>query len=655
VTPTGDMYLAEYPVNVEIKHREYKNGYLRFPTRESRCVLISSEQGSELNHHELEIPKPGVDVSIYNTEGEVLEVNPERAIDIVPNDTRMITFVQGGLAPVELRCGNRPIGRVLHERKSITRSLSALVADFGKVGAIHAHTIIPYVQDAPQRVIHWRTPRVFKRCLAVEEEDGEYHWELTGLSSIGLKGVRVRLYNLAEFTDESSPCSTVEVDLPEHVKHTAETPIIDGIMVEVSINSDNCYRFTFHYYRNMFLGLVHIIEMECMTVDGSGWQTLACDEGSGRLSDIRLLFKGYGPEAADSDNPVHRVFWKDLNTIEYGDALSLSISDPVLVKCWLSRTKWLVNYRYPRIVWEKSNFRLKALYRGVTRLAVDNGCESHWWQNAITGLEEHAACAPRTAIITPCLLFGAAYIGAFPRLDESVDPILGEGGLITKSFKEASRVLGIQSGALQYVQSAFDRVDTNFFHAFSSWPKWVSGQDVPLQDFSWSDWSGRLLRFLRRSSFDDIKTEFSLLEPDHYLTCLKKLSERSKNLNEIRVQDNAHWLSPYIADLNQATNILRQVSGKSYDEFWSVFEESNLLIQENEHCSLVENIIKRSCVLAFIYVSVNKGLMTTEEALRILNKNFGSDPNHSETLRFLILGAAPELFAYFFLFFTFTL
>jgi hypothetical protein len=661
VTQSGDMYLEDFPQNLKASGYEYRDGRLEYVTGSKRCAEFSSNQSEAFKDFRLKIPKPGVDVTISNNEGEIMETNPPQAIDILPSDTRIITFTHGGLAPIELRSGDTLIGQVDTERRSLTRSLGALVSNLGKTGSINAHTIIPFIEDAPRRVIHWRTPKVVKHCNAIENEDGEYHWELTGLSSVGLKGIKARLYDVAELTEAATPTNIVEIDLPEHVEHRTETTIIEGLQIEVSMNFNDCYRFIFHYDRHKFLGQIHVLEMDCLIADGSGWQQLACNEGHGRLSDLRLIFKGHKPETTSEDNPVQHVFWNDLNTIGFGHGLDMSIADPEILERWLARARWLVNYRYPKIVWEKYSIRLKAFYRAVTRLAVDNGGTAYWWQNATAGLEEHAARKSQNATIAPCLLFGAAYAGLFPGLDDTVEEELSGDGLITKCLAESSRVMGAQSGALNYVQSAFEsgRVEPNFFGYFSTWQDLLQMKDVPLKGFSLLDWGSKLSAQVRRASFDDIKDEFALLEPDHYVECIRKLSERSHALDSIRSQETSHWLSPYISQLNQiaghTTGILRQVTGKPHEELWESFESSELLLLEEELRGLVTNIIKACCVLASVYASVNKGLISAMKAQKILDLEFGTEPNRAETLRFLIIGTAPELIAYLFLFFTFTL
>jgi len=655
------MHLEDYPTNLKVSGYEYKDGRLKHATSSRQPTEFSSKQSDIYNGFRLKIPKPGVDVVISNNEGEVLETNPTQAIDILPSDTRIITFSHGGLAPIELRSGENLIGLVDMDRKSITRSLGALVSSLGKTGAISAQTIHPLIEDAAKRVIHWRTPKVIKHCQAVENEDGEYHWELTSLSSVGLKGVKARLYELAEFTDSQTDYTSVEIDPPEHIEHTTETSLSDGINVEVSMNFNDCYRFVFHYDRHKFLGQVHVVEMDCLIADGSGWQQLACNEGHGRLSDLRLLFKGHKPETTESANLLHHVFWNDLNTIGFGHDLNLSISEPSILEGWLARARWLVNYRYPKVVWEKYNFRLKAFYRAVTRLTIDNGCESYWWQHSVAGLEEHAARKSQNATIAPCLLFGAAYAGLYPKLEGSTELMLEGDNLITRCFAEASRVIAAQHGALEYVQSAFadERVEPGFLGHFSTWHDLLSMKDVSLKGFSFQDWSSNLTTELRRASFDDIKDDLTLLESDHYVECIRKMSERSKALDGIRSKETSHWLSPYISQLNQiadhSAGLLRQITGKPYEEFWECFESSELLLLEQDLRSLVANLIKVSCVLASIYASVNKGIFTEEKAQQFIDKEFGSEPNRSETLRFLIIGTAPELIAYLFLFFTYTL
>lgn len=661
VNQHGDMYLKEYPENTEVSGYEDTDGQLKYTTNSRQPTELSSKQSDVHHGFRLKIPKPGVDVVLSNNEGEVLETNPTQAIDILPNDTRIITFSHGGLAPIELRSGENLIGIVNTDRKSITKSLGALVARLGKTGAISAQSVHPLIEDTPQSVIHWRTPKVIKHCQAVENEDGEYHWELVGLSSLGLKRVRARLYDLAEFTDSQTAFNTVEIELPEHVEHTTETTLGNGIIVEVSLDFNDNYRFVFHYDRHRFLGQMHVVELDCLIVGESGWQQLACNEGHGRLSKLRLLFKGHKPATTEVANLLHLVFWNDLNTIGFGHDLNLNISDTSKLEQWLARARWLVNFRYPTIVWEKYNFRLKAFYRAVTRLSIDNTSEACWWQHAIAGLEEHAARKPQNATIAPCLLFGAAYAGLYPKLRDSVEPMPEANGLISRCFAEASRAVVAKNGALKYVRSAFEdkRVDIEFFSHFSTWQNLLLMNDAPLQGFSFQEWSSNLSAKVRQASFDDIKDNFTLLESDHFLECIRKLSQRSKAVDSIRSQESSHWLSRYISQLNliadRAYGLLSQITGEPHAEFWECFESSELLLFEEGLRGLVANLIKVSCVLASIYASVNKGILTAENAQQFIAKEFGSEPNHSETLRFLIIGTSPELIAYFFLFFTYTL
>lgn len=662
VTQSGDLYYSTYPINLGVTNGYQKiENRLEYSQKGSKRAEFTSVQSDSGTGFRLRIPQPGVEVTITSNEGEILESNPLNAIDILPNDTRLISFQHGGLAPVKLMSGDFLIGQVDGEKRSITRSLGALVADLGKTGEIYSKAIISHTSEKPRKVIRWRTPKVVNHCRAVENEEGEYSWELTGLSSHGLQKIRVRLYDLQELPNQNSTASAIEVELPEHSEHIAETCIAEGFSIEVSLNHNDCYRFIFNYDRHQFEGAMHIIEMDCMIVDSNGWQQLSCNEGHSRLSDLRLLFKGHPPETTEDGNLVHHVFWGDLNNIEFGHALDLNIGQQDQIKEWLHTARWLVNYRYPKIVWEKYNFRLKALYHGVTKLAVENECSSNWWQNATAGLEEHANRKTLTATIAPCLLFGAAYTGPFPTLDGSTEELLSGEGLITKCFIEASRAAAAKDGALEYIQTAFQggHIDQNFLGCFSSLPQLFQMKNVPLNGFSFVDWNSKLSARTRHASFDDIKDEFQLLDPDHYLVCIRKLSERAKSLDSIRSKDTSHWLSPHISKLNQladhGSGILRQITGNTHEELWEPFESSELLLLDEDLRSLVNNAIKASGIMAAIYCAVNKGLISIPDALHALEHEFGNEPNRSETLRFLIIGTAPELIAYFYLFFALTL
>lgn len=661
VSQSGDMYCENFPNNIELKGYQKTDNRLEFVSGGTQRAEFYSKEDSSRKDFRLRIPKPGVDITISSNEGEVLETNPTQAIDILPSDARTITFHHGGLAPIELTTAGSLIGKIDAERSSVTRSIGALAANHGKTGTIEARALIPLIEQPAKEIIRWRTPKVFNRCLAAENEEGEYHWDLTGLPSVGLQGIRVRLYNLEARPTQPEADRIVEIDLPEHHEHVTETSIIEGISVETSLSFKGTYRFIFNHDRHTTAGQVHVIEMDCMIVDSGGWQQLACNEGHNRLSDLRLIFKGHQPETVDESNLVHHVFWYDLSAIGFGLTLDMNIPEPKVVENWLSTARWLVNYRYPRTVWEKYNFRLKALYHSVTRLAVTNHGSSYWWKNAAAGLEEHAERKTLTATVAPCLLFAAAYTGSFPKLEPATKPFLKDGGLIARSFSEASLVVGARDGALGYVQSAFqdDRIDPEFLGNFSTWQQLLKMNDVPLKGFSILDWSSGIAEKIRHASFEDLNDEFRLLDSDHYLACIRKLSERAATMESIRSQETSHWLSPHISKLIQlgyrATDLLRQITGKPHEELWEPFESSEILLLEEELRSLVISIIKSSSVLAAAYASVNKGMVAPERVLEILEHEFGKDPNRAETLRFLIIGAAPELIAYFLLYFTFTL
>lgn len=661
VSQSGDMYCKDFPGGIETKGYQRKENRLEYtPGVSRRAELISEAEGLPKNF-QLRIPKPGVDITISSNEGEVLETNPTQAIDILPSDTRTITFHHGGLAPIELTAAGTLIGKIDSERSSLSRSLGALAANHGKTGSIDARAVIPLIEELGKKITHWRTPKVFNRCEAVDNELGEYYWELSGLTSTGLQGIRVRLNELETNALDSAACSEVEIELPEHHEHVAETSIIEGLSVEVSLSFKGAYRFIFNHNRHSSIGQVHVVEMDCIITDSSGWQQLACNEGHGRLSDIRLLFKGHPPEEPNKSNLVHNVFWDDLSKIGFGHDLNIHIDQPELVERWLNTARWLVNYRYPKSVWEKYNFRLKALYHSVTRLAVTNNGAAYWWQNAAAGLEEHAKGKTLTATVAPCLLFGAAYAGSFPKLGDQPVEFLKDGDLITKCLSESSLVMEAQKGALNYVQSAFQesRIDPEFLGYFYSWQQLLQMQDVRLKGFSLLEWSSKLSTKIKHASFEGMADEFRLLDHNHYLECIRKLSERGKILDNIRGSETSHWLSPHISKLNQlghhASGVLRQITGKPHEELWEPFESSELLLLEEDLRAIVLSLIKASAVLASAYASVNKGLITPEKAFEALKQDFGEDPNQSETRRFLILGSAPELIAYFFLFFTFTL
>jgi hypothetical protein len=271
-------------------------------------------------------------------------------------------------------------------------------------------------------------------------------------------------------------------------------------------------------------------------------------------------------------------------------------------------------------------------------------------------------------VVIPELLFVSGIELAATSLIHCPTGQISSEDLVSRSFLEA---VGYENrndvGALEYVSLAFQelRVDPSLFNHFSNITKLKNGENVALGRLNIKEWADHLYKGCRDKSLEIDDNEFPLLSPDHFIRCLAKAKRRAIVLLSVANQEGGHWLGKPISRLKMAEGGIQQsikeilgpyLNGVPIEVLWRPYSESSLAHEDDNMSQILQQLMEGTCLVALALRSRSKGKIKDSAILlhhlrRILGPGSHHDGEFHDQMG-LLVGAAPELLAFYFVLFT---
>lgn len=667
----GDFICSQLPENLVHFYGFEKKGcsLIRKQSHTSRPELAFSQLGL-LEVERWDIPANRIKIYVISKAGSFTELKEVAELDVLPNDERIIQFRSGGLMPIRLYVNGSAIGEISPDRPVLSRFVGSLVAEYGKAGTIKADTVIEALHDRPWKVLHWRTPQAALECREESSPSGEARWLIRKISSCGISGLRIRLMDVHKKINGEDSVSVLDLPQPEEIATNAESEPIPGLSCSVRKIPGNSFQILVNFTCASQLGTVWLMEFECLPEGTTEWQSLMCCEPYGRLSVIRLLFIGSAPPQELASDAFSELFWGKLsNTLSPDSAVSMLAGAGF--KQWIETAQRLVHFKYPTAVWKQNGHRLKSIYERLSIVAANGTAKERasWWSCAIGSLNEHSM--ESHPVIVPSLLLSHGWNVAALPLD-GCTPVFPMAGIISRTMAEAFMYEnhGYQND-LNYVRLACEegRVDYEYLMHYSGWNKILSQTAVPLGNIKYQDWIDRLKKQLSREDPSSEEDDIRLLSAKHLAYCLAKAMHRGEILLDVASQDHGHWLSGPISGIQTSGDAINasvasllssRIPAPLVDALWNPAAEAIFTQGIAQRQELLVNLMRGTFLIALVLRAKSRGFINAAAAEHHLKKLLGNRSNTDRNDLVLmqlemVLGAAPELFTYFFLHFTLSL
>ncbi len=667
LTSFGDLDCFELPQNLEHKKGFRINGknLTRDQGRGEKAELGFRGLGS-LEVEKWEIPSNQVKVVLMAADGTHEELSEGDTIDIIRDDERLVQFHTGGLLPVQLECADRRLGDLSPSRPVLSFYLSGLEAMYGRAGVIKAAAIGQNFITEPWAVLKWRTPQTALECRSEDAHVNTTAWLIRKVSLIGITKLRLKIVDLGKRLNQEEFESTQELTIPQEGEDATSVDLGLGLNCSVRRIPDNQAQVRLEFIRAEQVGIIRLVDLECIVTESDEWQPVLCMEAKGRLSLTRIIFHGIrNPEPEPT--AFTELFWGDPKAIPQAELLNMEELDH-----WLKTLSWMIECKYPSQVWAANAQRLQSLYPRISFFAY-SGTDSQktvWWRHAVTEFQRHALEAQ--PVLMPALLLWSNFPMASTSLMGCDLGTLHGSGIVNLSFKEAAiyENRGTPS-ALSYVSEVFlnRRVDQELLKRFSGFQRLGQGQQAPLGDLRMRDWCDHLLASCRAEGLSSDDGAFPLLSARHFLVCLTKMRRRTDVLLSVTGQEKGHWLGAYMAGVQSSRDLVLQavravlgmrLAGMPPEVLLRPVAESGLFGGYQGEGAILD--LMASTILVALLTRARSAKLISIEQLKMHLRTLtgradtGRDPDAWLRSQIsLILGTSPELFSFYYLLFTLTL
>jgi hypothetical protein len=475
---------------------------------------------------------------------------------------------------------------------------------------------------------------------------------LSGVGGLRIKiaDIEMRLNQIEHETTHDLALTEEDDALPVNLGH--------GLTCSLESLPDNKANVRFELDRTHQVGMVRVVDIESRSENSNIWSPLLCMEENGRFSTLRIIFQGI-ENSEQEPNVFKGLFWGPPG------AVIQQQQDETALDHLLEAARWLIGCKYPSAVWAFNRSRLQSLYPRISSLenVASLPWRNVWWKHAVEEYQSHAL--ELQPVLMPSLLLWSN-LQVMSSSVSGCDSLFNlNPGLIASPFSESALYENrVCNGALDYVSAAFQssRVDQTLLSRFSGFPSLINGCNVNLGRLNFIEWcryiEGRCANIF---ALEDNET-FPLLSFEHLVKCIPRLLRRVESLKSISARQHQHWLSPHIAGVRLSfepalTSITHLLNANAS----SLPPISTSLLDNFEDAELARSLSACAILIAVLVNSKKFNLITDETfSMHMRSIDRGRPQNQSVEIWIksqtdLVLGAAPELFSFYYLLFTLTL
>jgi hypothetical protein len=668
ISALGDFLCTSLP-NYVIAERGFSRNNNDLKRTIGRPVL-KVKVGSA--NEEWEMPSNRVQIVVSESDGSRQEIEEGGTLDVRPKEDRLVHFHTGGLLPVAILENGRVICTLSERKPSVSLFLSGLSQK--SIGQVDAQFVSPVGGPQPYPLLRWRKPSIADACSHHPGAVSTWTFERIGNSNTSSFGIHLTKLNDVFSGSCVIPTGNTQPSFTFASTTSHQESLVQGINCRVipsASSGEVNIEILIDYSAEQ--GNVWIVDFYGRETNSQIWEPVCCREKVG-LSKARLILQtprnAHNPSDAFQD-----LFW--------GKTLSQAPLTDAEIDLWLSISRDLLGWKFPSVVWRQNQPLVESLYQHLSRMALAAGTPTRkqiWQRHALDNLCAHANS--HSDVRKPLLLISSApSMAAEPLLTGPTVSSTKAKTMIEACFETASSydLLNAQTekdlndwgGTCGRVLN--DRFLPLFLQTKPAF-KQIKGC-LRFFDFPFQTWTTSLLSDCHR----DVLSGDDLLSYTHFVRCLEALQHRADQLVNIIQQPDAGqgtrgaWLRPFITNVKAQLGLIRariwniepklsaslqivNPNGRGLDscgmwpiervQFLATYPDKELIIGIAAHCCFIAFALRCRAV-----GRINDAQMLDSLRLLIPDQN---QPSLEQQMN-LVLGTAPELFAFYYLLFTLTI
>lgn len=588
------------------------------------------------------LAKPGLWLSLSDpSQHEVRPLPLGASIEVSPALGQVLVVESGDVLPWQIICQETLLVTLKPGQAKSSLNLSALLAQFGESGRLHAKN----PAGSKVELATFSKANLF-RDLRVDCPSGSITYAAS--FKLGKSQIRQLEVTVVNFADETLPARRQEIDLVDGT--VTEAGLGEG-QAEWQIGTEGTdWVITLRANLTAILPGVHFVDLRGRRGPEDAWQSLKVADTYG-LSESRLVLGG--PTMVAPASAWTKLVSSVYGAFHNGSPLNLNwltLSEQEMPTA-LGRLQEALLFKYASAVWPSVRWlenAVSAICQHCFDIHVD-GMPGIFAAAAVAGLERRSESGlnVNSILIFGCQsrllsLNGAKYCSA-PSANTP----------IARVFSELSKVASAPS-LRDYAMNG-GQLDFQFLGGFGNFAAVAGNSANEFGGFKYQEFFKHLGTAVQDLDFRHAHTPIDgLLSPAHFLGAIRPLNRRFRPLEQVRSQNEpTSSLSRMVGDIQAVRGQFDQVALALKERLaipGYVDFRVPVKIAESEMVQVVSDLLLLIGAMARLHAA---GLISRSQYMTWLKKLLTPEGDHLERRirRFcLLLSLAPELFAFYMLF-----
>lgn len=585
------------------------------------------------------LAKPGLWLSLSDIDQH--EVRPLRlgcSVEVIPATRQSLIVESGDVLPWQITCQGTVIVTLKPGQPKSALNLSALLAQFGETGRLQATN----QAGTPVDLVTFSKANLI-RDLKVNCPAGAFVYDAS--FKLGQSQVTQLEITVVNFADATATPVRHEIDLM--IGTIPVQGLGDGAAVWQISTEESDWVIKLNAKLTEIPGGIHFVDFRGRRNPDDAWQSLRVADLHG-LSESRLVL--VGPPLAQATVPWTRLVTSVCGAFNKGSGLNLNwlaFSESEMADT-LSRLQEALLFKYASAIWPGVMW-LENAVSAVCQNCYDGSNQKAFALAAVAGLERRSESGLN---INSILIFGCQS-KLLSIKGDLFGSISAPKSVISKVFMEMGKVSAAAS--LKDYAWTGGQLDYDFLCRFGNFPAVAGNQAKEFSGFKYQDYFKHLGTVIQDLDFRHANTPVNLLlSPAHFLDVIRPLNRRFRPLEQVRTLDQpASALSQMVGEIQAAKgqfdrvamSLKEKLSIPGHVDFWVPIS-----IAESEMVQAVSDIL---FLIAGMARMNSANLLTRAQYKELLKTLIFPDHNYLERrIRriCLLLSLAPELFAFYMLF-----
>ena len=588
------------------------------------------------------LAKPGLWLALSDpSQHELRPLTLGASVEVSPTLGQVLVVESGDVLPWQITCQETLVVTLKPGQARSLLNLSALLAQFGESGLLQATN----PAGSKVELVTFSKANLI-RDLRVDCPNGSITYAAS--FKLGKSQIRQLEVTVTNFADGDLPARRHEIDLADSI--VLEMGLGEGQAEWQIVTEGTDWVITLRANLTAILPGVHFVDLRGRPGPDDAWQSLKVADMYG-LSESRLVFGGPSMVAPASD-------WTKLVSSVYGafhngSPLNLNWLTPSQqeMSTALDRLQEALLFKYASTVWPSVRW-LENAVSAICQHCFDDrvdGLPGIFASAAVAGLERRSKSGLN---INSILIFGCqsrllSLNGA------KYCPAPSPNTPIARVFSELGRIAA--APRLRDYAMNGGQLDFQFLGSFGNFAAVASNLATEFGGFNYQEFFKHLGTAVQDLDFRHAHTPFDrLLSPAHFLGAIRPLNRRFRPLEQERSQnETTNSLSRMVGDIQAASRQFDQVALELKERLeipGYVDFRVPVKIAESEMVQVVSDLLLLISAIARLRAA---DMISRKQYTALLKKLLTPEGDHLERRirRFcLLLSLAPELFAFYMLF-----